>query len=237
MNLPISPVAVVLSGSIMVGAAFLAATPAFAQPPRCLANGNIVTLEGVASAVTSGEARPAWVLHLNRPACVVRRSGHAPVEQIFAIRIIGTPPPLHIPLQLTGKLLLGGTSPGATMFAALAVISGRKERTAESLPPQPRITASVPVPSVSQPPETAARCASPPYGGTQAAYQSFVKRFGPIIKPQKILSGVCNAKFGNTSRDGLHKLGFSDAKIQSENTEQLAAETIVALKKLVNTIQ
>ena len=46
-----------------------------------------------------------------------------------------------------------------------------------------------------------------------------------------------NAKFGHAPRDGLHKLGISDSKIQSESTEQLAEETIHALKNLVNTIE
>ena len=82
-----------------------------------------------------------------------------------------------------------------------------------------------------------ARCDVPPYGGTRTDYQAFVHHFGHIINPPKILAGICNAKFGHAPRDGLHKLGFSDAKIESESTEQLAAETIHALKTLVNTIE
>lgn len=197
-----------------------------------------MTLAGVASTDNpDGAPPPVWILHLKRPICVVRRARHAPVERIFAIRIIGTPPPLDIPLQLTGKLLLGGTSPGPTMFAALAVISGRKERTAGSLAPPQGFPAPAPSPSIPPPSRTAGQCGSPPYGGTQAAYENFVRRFGPIIKPQKILAGICNAKFGNASRDGLHKLGLTDSRIQAENTEQLASETIFALKTLVNTIE
>jgi hypothetical protein len=223
-------------GAVLLWAALGASMPAWAQTPRCVANGDIVTFEGVAS--TDAQARalpPGWVLHLSRPICVLRRSRRAPVEKIFAIRIIGTPPPLGVPLQLTGKLLVGGTSPGPTMFAALAVISGRKLREAENGPPPAPSSGRI---SPSAPPQNAdERCDAPPYGGSQTDYQAFVRRFSRVISPARILVGICNAKFGRSPRDGLHKLGFSDAKIESESTERLAAETIAALKTLVNTIE
>lgn len=226
--------------AVFGGVAALGGVPASAQPSRCVANGDIVTFEGVASPNMDAAHRSGWVLHLSRPICVTRRSPHAPAEKIFAIRIIGTPPPLNIPLQLTGKLLLGGTLPGPTMFAALAVISGRKEQTTASQPPARSLPSRTPVlpPSSATPRQASnARCDAPPYGGTQADYQAFVSRFGRIIKPQKILAGICNAKFGNASRDGLHKLGLGDAKIDSESTERLGGDTIIALKNLVNTIE
>ena len=203
--------------------AFTAHVPA--QPARCFGDGDIVAFEGTAS---PGEHRSGWMLNLSRPVCVGSR-------EISLIRIIGTPPPLGIPLELTGKLLLGRTARDTSMFVALSVIRGRKVRAADSVPPaEPasrRIAPSVPLRTAE------AQCDSPPYGGTQTDYQAFVRRFGRIIKPSKILAGICNAKFGNASRDGLHKLGFSDAKIESESTEHLAAETIAALKTLVNTIE
>jgi hypothetical protein len=42
---------------------------------------------------------------------------------------------------------------------------------------------------------------------------------------------------GKAPRNGLHKLGFTDAKIESESTEHLATDTVAALKNLVNTIE
>lgn len=225
--------------AVLACAALAGGAPASAQPSGCIANGAIVTFEGVASGENGAANHRAWVLHLPQPICVMP-SRHSPAERVFAIRIIGTPPPLGVPLQLTGKLLLGGSSSGPTMFAALAVISGRRERAIASLPP----ARPVPIPARVLPPSRArpaqaanARCDAPPYGGTQTDYQAFVSRFGRIIKPQKILAGICNAKFGSASRDGLHKLGFRDARIDSESTERLAADTIVALKSLVNTIE
>lgn len=83
----------------------------------------------------------------------------------------------------------------------------------------------------------AENCDAPPYGGTAADYHAFVQRFGRIVKPEKMLADICRAKFGNSPRDRLHKLGLTDAKINSENTEQLAEDTIVALKNLVNKLE
>lgn len=193
------------------------ARPAAAQPQRCFANGDVVSFDGVAS---PGRSPSQWVLNLARAVCI---GDH----DVSAVRIIGTPPPLGIPLELTGRLTLGRSAAQSTLFVALVVRSGRKVRTTEnSAPLPPRAPAA--------PRET---CNAPPYGGTVADYRAFVQRFANIIKPEKILAGVCNAKFGNAPRDGLHRLGLSDAKIDSESTEHLAAETIAALKDLVNTIE
>jgi hypothetical protein len=212
--------------------------PAPSQASRCFANGDLVTFEGVAAGAES--QRGGWVLHLTRPICVVRNQSG---RETSAIRIIGTPPPLGIPLQLTGKLLLGRNDQDTTLFAALSVIRGHKMRETTFVPP-PRAASVSPSPSaprqISSPtPVRRAnqRCDAPPYGGTHTDYQAFVSRFGRIISPRKILAGICSAKFGRSGREGLHKLGFSDAKIDSESTERLAGDTIVALKTLVNTIE
>jgi hypothetical protein len=204
---------------------------ACAQPAPCYQTGDIVTFDGVAARAGSryGGERPAWVLNLSQPICVVgadlRRAGTS------AIRIIGTPPPLGVSLALTGKLLLGPPAAGPVVFAALEVIRGRKI----SSVPGPMITENESVP----PPPTPgnAQCDSPPYGGTQSEFHQFVQQFNRIVIPAKILAGVCNAKFGRTSRAGLHKLGLTDAQINTESTERLAADTIVALKKLVNGLE
>ncbi len=110
-------------------AAFAAEAPA--QHAACIQDGEIVTFDGVATsgARIPNASRSAWVLNLRRPICVLRNIPFSPgpiQEAISAIRIIGTPPPLGVPLQLTGKLLLGRSAPDATLFVALEVIHGRK---------------------------------------------------------------------------------------------------------------
>lgn len=201
------------------------ATSTIAHPSRCLENGTVVTFDGVAARTPEGEPSQ-WLLSLSQPICVAQAP--AGQREISTIRIIGTPPPLGIPLELTGKLLLGRSASESRMFVALVVKSGRKVMQPGSATRQaPRSPES----------KTAGRCDAPPYGGTMTDYQSFVGRFGRIIRPDKILGGICNAKFGGASRAGLHKLGFADAKIDSESTEHLAAETIVALKSLVNAVE
>lgn len=205
-----------------------------AQAAGCFENGAIVTFDGVASPGSPAAVahRSGWTLNLAKPICVVQRTSFAPIartRRISAIPIIGTPPPLGVPLALTGKLLLGRTTPNSTIFVALEVIRGRKVGTAGSAP--------APNPDFLELRTSEARCDRPPYGGTAAEFKVFVSRFGRVVSPAKILAGVCNAKFGRSPRAGLHKLGFSDAKIEAESTEQLAADTIRALKSLVNTIE
>ncbi|HEY6579120.1 MAG TPA: hypothetical protein VIY09_07335 [Rhizomicrobium sp.] len=205
-----------------------------AEPLRCFGNGDVVTFGGIASPGARGFA---WVLNLSRPICVMRDLSSGGTD-ISAIRIIGTPPPLGVPLELTGKLLLGRSVAESRLFVALVVTSGRKVHTTESIAP---VQQTAPAPRTPPAPQGAPMrgesCNVPPYGGTAADYNAFVQRFGRIVRPEKILAGVCNAKFGNAPRDGLHKLGFTDARINSESTEHLAAETIAALKNLVNTIE
>jgi hypothetical protein len=216
-----------------------------AQPARCYEAGDIVTFDGVAAREGSryGGGWPAWVLNLSQPICVVNADLHH--AETSAIRIIGTPPPLGVPLALTGKLLLGPSASGPVVFAALEVIRGRKigsfpspktEATqGRNMAPSPKITETEPAP----PPPTPnnVQCDSPPYGGTQSEFHRFVQKFNRVVIPAKILAGVCNAKFGRASRAGLHKLGLTDAQIDTESTERLAADTIVALKKLVNGLE
>jgi hypothetical protein len=241
---------------VVVVTGFAAQAPAGSS--GCIQNGEIVTFDGVASARARvpDASQFAWALNLAQPICMLRSVPFAPGvirEEISALRIIGTPPPLGVPIALTGKLLLERGASDPTLFVALEVIHGRKMgEPGPAHPPPP----AVPAPPVSAPrtasprapvairstasthPETAAaRCDAPPYGGSLTEFQSFVRRFGRIINPPKILAGICNAKFGHAPRMGLHKLGFTDSKIDSESTEHLAADTIVALKSLVSTIE
>src|ERR1700731_1840549 len=136
------------------------ATQAPAQSYGCIQDGQVVTFDGIASGGSRvpDASTSAWVLNLPRPICVLRRVPFAPGtirEEISAIRIIGTPPPLGVPLALTGKLLLGRAAPDATMFVALEVIRGHKMAAAESIPPS---RSGPPPPSVSPP-----RAAPPPH--------------------------------------------------------------------------
>lgn len=210
------------------------AEPIKARSDQCFANGDVVSFEGIAS---PGTNRSLWMLNLSRPICVTRAHPLSAGAHISGIRIIGTPPPLGIPLELTGKLMLGRSPSASTMFVALVVTSGRKVRVTSPV--------SRPARSISRAADSGApqertadeRCGGPPYGGIMAGYQAFVRRFGRIIQLQKTLTGICNAKFGSAARDGLHKLGLTDAKIDCENTERLAGETITALKTLVSTIE
>lgn len=216
-----------------IGAGFLLIALCKEAPARpCFENGAIVSFDGIASrgAAAGGARDPGWVLNLTRPICVLRNSRSASTagsNPISAIRIVGTPPPPGVPLALTGKLLIGPSD--SAMFVALVVTRGRKLGTV-ALAPAPN--------SAGHETKTAdERCDGPPYGGTAAEFQGFVRRFGNVVTPTRMLAGICNAKFGHATRAGLHKLGFTDARIESESTERLAADTIVALKSLVNTIE
>jgi hypothetical protein len=78
------------------------------------------------------------------------------------------------------------------------------------------------------------RCNAPPYGGTIAEFQAFVKNFGALVVPTKILPAICNAKFGGADRTGLYNLGFTDQDIDSKDTEDLGVQMIIALKNLAD---
>jgi hypothetical protein len=77
------------------------------------------------------------------------------------------------------------------------------------------------------------RCNTPPYGGTVIGYKAFVKNFGSVVVPTKILGGVCNAKFGG-DRTGLYNLGFTDTEIDSRDTSDLAVDVVMAMKNLAD---
>ncbi|HEX4159523.1 MAG TPA: hypothetical protein VHY79_13700 [Rhizomicrobium sp.] len=228
------------TGTFAIASAILlsAIWPARSEPARCYENGDIITFDGVASRDNSdrGGARAAWVLNLSRPICVANRGSDLDRSETSAVGIIGTPPPMGVPLALTGKLLLGPSASDTRIFAALEVIRGRKltqnEAALPNVLPPPRPSHLLPPPRPNN-----LQCDSPPYGGTQSEFQGFVHKFGHIVTPAKILAGVCNAKSGRASRAGLYRLGLTDTQIEAESTERLATDTIVALKKLVNTIE
>jgi hypothetical protein len=75
------------------------------------------------------------------------------------------------------------------------------------------------------------RCKVPPYGGTEAKFRSFAETFGMLVTPAKVLSGVCNAKFGG-DRTALYNLGFTDADIDTRDTADLAVEVVGAIRNI-----
>jgi hypothetical protein len=75
------------------------------------------------------------------------------------------------------------------------------------------------------------RCKVPPYGGAEAKFRSFAETFGVIVTPAKVLSGVCNAKFGG-DRTMLYNLGFTDSDIDVQDTADLAVEMIGAVRNI-----
>jgi hypothetical protein len=76
-----------------------------------------------------------------------------------------------------------------------------------------------------------ARCKAPPYGGSEAGFKSFAQTFGVIVTPAKVLSGVCDAKFGG-DRAVLYNLGFTDADIDTRDTADLAVEMLGAIRNI-----
>lgn len=75
------------------------------------------------------------------------------------------------------------------------------------------------------------RCKVPPYGGAEAKFRSFAETFGVLVTPSRVLSGVCDAKFGG-DRSGLYNLGFTDADIDTRDTADLAVEVVGAIRNI-----
>lgn len=78
------------------------------------------------------------------------------------------------------------------------------------------------------------RCSAPPYGGTVTGFQAFVKYFGHVVVPTKVLPALCNMKFGGSDRTALYNLGFTDQQIDEKKTEDLAVDMVMALKNLAD---
>jgi hypothetical protein len=78
------------------------------------------------------------------------------------------------------------------------------------------------------------RCAAPPFGGSMASYQAFVKYFGKVVihgkpvVPDKVLADMCNAKFAKIDRAKLYPLGFTDLEFATKDPEVLGAHLITA---------
>jgi hypothetical protein len=75
------------------------------------------------------------------------------------------------------------------------------------------------------------KCKAPPYGGTEAKFRSFAQTFGVLVTPSRVLSSVCDAKFGG-DRTMLYNLGFTDADIDARDTVNLAVEMLRAVRNI-----
>ena len=78
------------------------------------------------------------------------------------------------------------------------------------------------------------RCNAPPYGGTVAEFQAFVKNLGSIVTPTEFLPKICNMRYGGAPRTGLYNLGFTDEQIDAKDTVNLAVDVLPALKNLAD---
>jgi hypothetical protein len=107
-----------------------AARVAYAAP--CYNDGDVVTLEGKATRQAPRDAdassKPAWVLALSNPVCVLTAAAGQSVKQqstISAVQIIDAVPTENARIQLTGKLVTGNLS---TYYAVPNAIWVLKER-------------------------------------------------------------------------------------------------------------
>jgi len=77
-------------------------------------------------------------------------------------------------------------------------------------------------------------CSSPPYGGSAVEYKAFVKDFGELVVPTRFLHIVCALKYEHGDRTPLYNLGFTDAEIDSADTEELGVATISATSRTLH---
>lgn len=75
------------------------------------------------------------------------------------------------------------------------------------------------------------------YGDTMPAFQSFVKNFGQYAPPAKILSAVCEMKYGGDDRIFLYNLGITDQDIESKSTTDLGLDVLTAFRRLAKQTQ
>jgi hypothetical protein len=127
-----------------------------------------------------------------------------------------------VEIELKGILFVSPLSPDGLELPRLSVTSGRRllKQSPDAVPGAPAVHAGDP------------RCNAPPYGGTVVAYKAFVSNFGHLAISATMLPGICNAKYGGADRTGLYNLGFTE--IDSKDTEELAVDTIIALKNLAD---
>lgn len=187
-----------------------------AHAAECFRPNDHVVLRGTAS-----YEHGVPILTLAAPACAYENNpllSHAWRFDLLRVELVGSPPPVGMPIELHGVLTDKHRSEEAV---ALIVTSGRK--LTRDITSVPRSIAA------------ADRCTTPPYGGSVGSFKAFIKNFGPIFDdPTAPLAAICKIKFEGDDRTTLYKLGFTDADIASKDTSDLAAEMVMSVKSVVD---
>jgi hypothetical protein len=112
-----------LMGTVWAGSAHAA---------PCYSDGDVVTLEGRAAQQPTKEpnasAKPAWVLSLSSPLCILSATTDQKVRQqstVSAVQIIDAVPAENARIQLTGKLVTGNVSGYYAVPTAIWVLKQR----------------------------------------------------------------------------------------------------------------
>ncbi|MDR5818160.1 MULTISPECIES: hypothetical protein [unclassified Caballeronia] len=103
-----------------------------ASAAPCYSDGDVVTLEGTATRQApheaAGSAKPAWVLSLASPVCVLSAGAGQNARQqsnVSAVQIIDATPTENARIQLTGKLVTGNVSGYYAVPTAIWVLKER----------------------------------------------------------------------------------------------------------------
>jgi hypothetical protein len=114
---------VLLAGAVVAGSA--SAAP-------CYSDGDVVTLEGKVTRQATREkdasVKPAWVLSLSSPVCVMSAGAGQSARQqstVSAVQIIDATPTENARMQLTGKLVTGNVSAYYAVPTAIWVLKQR----------------------------------------------------------------------------------------------------------------
>ncbi|SPB12859.1 hypothetical protein NOV72_00163 [Caballeronia novacaledonica] len=98
----------------------------------CYNDGDVVTLEGTATRQAAHEgdasAKPAWVLALPGPICVLSAAtggGARTQSNVSAVQIIDATPAENARIQLTGRLVTGNVSGYYAVPTAIWVLKQR----------------------------------------------------------------------------------------------------------------
>ncbi len=103
-----------------------------ASAATCYSDGDVVTLEGTATRQatydTDPSAKPAWVLSLASPVCVLSAAAGQGARQqstVSAVQIIDAVLTENARIQLTGKLVTGNVSAYYAVPTAIWVLKER----------------------------------------------------------------------------------------------------------------
>jgi hypothetical protein len=110
----------------------LAAGASPARAASCYSDGDVVTLEGTVTRQATHQpdttAKPAWVLSLASPVCIISATtgqGGRQQSNVSAVQIIDAEPGENARVQLTGKLVTGNVSAYYAVPTAIWVLKQR----------------------------------------------------------------------------------------------------------------